>query len=667
LRQFSQFGTDYSRIFYENTLVLERMELEIKTTEDGDDDEVSHYFGNKARENFFEHYKWLNHQSEISLPNLKAPLDASYFSHVHEYQQEMVPTPVGTNPPFRLEPVTAASNRKQGIVSEDGGEPWSLTAERYSPHCSPSITSHSPVKKVYTYNSSPTKSKIPKSKIPTPKPTLPALALHTSNRTTPVENGSLPGSKNISRGPSPNTTILSPLKSPPGGALATGKHSIPEEHHHRHHRLYLHPAPVPHNKYDHDDLFTISADDENPRSLVNGDFNVTDTEHPEDLQAISPRTRFLASCIKEQLNPRPSLLLRKKETTKLDLKHQGMNDSLAKAFAKSLQSLPDVDSINIADNRLTDIGLTPILQAILDLSTLKELNLSQNILGPAAAKALHHYLSKKDCPLERLVLNSSNVDDLECAHFIHAIEKNGNLLELDLSQNEIGKNEKAFTNTGNSMNTHHSGPLQPIMSQPASQSNSVNNSRNNSRANSPRRGSKPVLEALGSPNASHNRGRNLPSPLSSPSPTPRKEGGSGAFTGPHAIANLLRSALCKLMKLNLQWNLIRLDGAVDLSSSLSVNKTLVFLDLSYNSLATEGSMALGMALLKNTTLEHLNISFNSIDSMGCVTLCAGIMENRSLKKVILDGNPIGETVKTRCLSFFFSCNSVFLIRELKHC
>ena len=56
------------------------------------------------------------------------------------------------------------------------------------------------------------------------------------------------------------------------------------------------------------------------------------------------------------------------------------------------------------------------------------------------------------------------------------------------------------------------------------------------------------------------------------------------ITGGEALTDLLRSENCRLKSLKLDWNLIRMDGAIDLANSIASNKTLTFLDLSYNSL-----------------------------------------------------------------------------------
>jgi hypothetical protein len=300
------------------------------------------------------------------------------------------------------------------------------------------------------------------------------------------------------------------------------------------------------------------------------DFASCDENDEQTISMISPRTKFLASCLKDQVNPRASLLLRKSITSKLNLTHQGITDQMAKSLSKSFQSLPFIEEINLADNMLTDRGITMIIHSVNEIPSLKELNFSQNKIGYFASKALREYLMKENCPLEKLFLHSSNIDDLECSSFITAIEKTHRLVELDLSNNEIGKTEKIQTKGGGA-------------------------------------------------------GGHLPS-----------------LIGASAIASLLRTPSCSLKKLNLSWNLIRLDGAINLGKSLGWNTSLLDLDLSYNTLNSEAAIAIGSSLIKNTILQTLNIAYASIDAMGCLSICAGIIENYSLKRLNLDGNPIGE-------------------------
>jgi hypothetical protein len=122
-----------------------------------------------------------------------------------------------------------------------------------------------------------------------------------------------------------------------------------------------------------------------------------DKEHTQSHVVVpitSPRTKYLAGCMREGLNPRASLVLRKNMSKALNLQHHGMGDQMGRLLAESIQGLPHIQSINIADNMLTDVGMGPIILAAVGIPGLLELNLSQNEIGPVSAKALFEYLSK---------------------------------------------------------------------------------------------------------------------------------------------------------------------------------------------------------------------------------------------------------------------------------
>jgi hypothetical protein len=113
------------------------------------------------------------------------------------------------------------------------------------------------------------------------------------------------------------------------------------------------------------------------------------------------------------------------------------------------------------------------------------------------------------------------------------------------------------------------------------------------------------------------------------------------ITAGEALAELLRENLCVLETLKLGWNMLRLDGAIELAQSLASNRTLTYLDLSYNSLGHDGGMALGASIIENKMLETLLVENNGLDAAAALTLCAGVIENRGLKRLAMDGNPIG--------------------------
>ena len=191
------------------------------------------------------------------------------------------------------------------------------------------------------------------------------------------------------------------------------------------------------DNYDNDD---DSSTDSFLGELADNDYNPSSIAQP-----LSPRSRFISSCIREGLNPRASLVLRKRMSTHLKLSHLSIGDKVAIILAESLVDLPDVESIDISDNVLTDLSLEPLLKAVSTISSLKELNLSSNVIGPKAAKAISNYLSSPNCPLQRLILQNADVDDYECERFIAAISDNDTLIEIDLSGNKIGSAEALNT------------------------------------------------------------------------------------------------------------------------------------------------------------------------------------------------------------------------------
>jgi Ran GTPase-activating protein (RanGAP) involved in mRNA processing and transport len=81
------------------------------------------------------------------------------------------------------------------------------------------------------------------------------------------------------------------------------------------------------------------------------------------------------------------------------------------------------------------------MQSICSLPTLQVLDLSSNTIGHSTARAMADYLALPDCSLKKLVLHNANVGDYECEIIVANIKDNSNLLEIDLSSNQIGSAE----------------------------------------------------------------------------------------------------------------------------------------------------------------------------------------------------------------------------------
>eukprot|EP01034_Spumella_vulgaris_P028670 gene28670-35569_t len=151
----------------------------------------------------------------------------------------------------------------------------------------------------------------------------------------------------------------------------------------------------------------------------------------------SPRSKYIAGCMKQQLNPRASLVVRKNMSKQLNLQHHGMGDTMAKLLAESIQGLPFVESINIADNMLTDDGMGPIILAAVGIKSLIELNLSQNEIGPGGITLGVSIL--KNTTLETLILTSNSLDSIACFTICAGVIENRGLKKVVLDGNPIGE------------------------------------------------------------------------------------------------------------------------------------------------------------------------------------------------------------------------------------
>ncbi|CAM9534671.1 unnamed protein product [Chrysoparadoxa australica] len=157
--------------------------------------------------------------------------------------------------------------------------------------------------------------------------------------------------------------------------------------------------------------------------------------------APSSRTRFMFSCLDAGLAPRANVIIRRLNTTQVNLSHQGMGNKLGAAFAACLKDLPLVRELNLRDNRLTDDSLLPLVEAIRHRTDLYSLDLSENKLDGASCTQMAEYFTDQGNNLRKFVLSRADINDSEAANFIAQMRKNSSLTHLDLSHNLIGSQE----------------------------------------------------------------------------------------------------------------------------------------------------------------------------------------------------------------------------------
>lgn len=254
---------------------------------------------------------------------------------------------------------------------------------------------------------------------------------------------------------------------------------------------------------------------------------------------LSSRARFVGNCVAHDLLPRACLVIRRNVTTELKLQHQGIGDKMAILLAKSLKDMPYLMKADLRCNRLTDAGLLPLLEALADNESVRDVNIGGNKLGGKTLDCLVDTLSEPKCLWKALSLPNVQLTDEQCQRLVVTLKTNTTLTELNLQENLIARD--AFANQESA--------------------------------------------------------------------------------GTAALAELLESAKCRLQKLNIGWNFVRLNSAQVLGASLRTNCSLTLLDLSHNKLGDAGAYQLANSLRYNRHLNELRLGHTAISS------CAGKCDN----------------------------------------
>ncbi len=153
-------------------------------------------------------------------------------------------------------------------------------------------------------------------------------------------------------------------------------------------------------------------------------------------EAMTPRQRFLREVLRKKALPYPVLCRRRADRPNtLDLTGAGVGDTIIESLAQVLDGLTDVDTLLLADNRLTDVSLEPLLEAIASLPHLTSLDLSGAKMDESST-TLREYLASPSCALRSLVLARADVDDWECADFMARISASRRVEATSLHSND---------------------------------------------------------------------------------------------------------------------------------------------------------------------------------------------------------------------------------------
>lgn len=163
-----------------------------------------------------------------------------------------------------------------------------------------------------------------------------------------------------------------------------------------------------------------------------------ESDIPEDMK--SPRMSYLREVSRAGIAPLSLVLRKENRPNGIFLAHRGLGDKRVLPIINTIDKLPAVETLDLCDNRLTDLSLMPLTLKILSMKNLTHLDLSFNKIDQSS-KTVMHYLKSYDCQLKTLLLNGADVDDNESINLFEAISVNKSVITLGLSKNMIGCSE----------------------------------------------------------------------------------------------------------------------------------------------------------------------------------------------------------------------------------
>ncbi|CAB1103173.1 unnamed protein product [Ectocarpus sp. CCAP 1310/34] len=125
----------------------------------------------------------------------------------------------------------------------------------------------------------------------------------------------------------------------------------------------------------------------------------------------------------------------------LSLPHQSLGNTYIELISEVVKDLPGVTRLNLRDNRLTDVGVQEIVEAICGMDGhrgIQVLDLSENKLDTESAQSLCAFLKSPTCCLREILLAKADIDDGETAIVMEAMQHNHSVRYLDFSDNSIG-------------------------------------------------------------------------------------------------------------------------------------------------------------------------------------------------------------------------------------
>jgi hypothetical protein len=109
-----------------------------------------------------------------------------------------------------------------------------------------------------------------------------------------------------------------------------------------------------------------------------GDANADDGENEDSPILTDATTAFARMCVDLNLTPEPIIVHSDTTMKHLNLAHKGLGDKYGLVVAQCLLNFPDLEVLNVRDNRFTDESMDQLLSNAIRIRSLRVLNLSEN-------------------------------------------------------------------------------------------------------------------------------------------------------------------------------------------------------------------------------------------------------------------------------------------------
>ncbi|KAM7431843.1 hypothetical protein ABFA07_017655 [Porites harrisoni] len=317
----------------------------------------------------------------------------------------------------------------------------------------------------------------------------------------------------------------------------------------------------------------------------------------------------------------------------VEIRDGGIDDAAAAVIAAVLEANTTLTNLVLFSNKLGPAGAESLATALKTNTTLRNLNLSLNNVGPAGTESLATAL-KTNTTLTNLNLYDNNVGPAGAESLATALKTNTTLTNLVLISNKLGpagaeslatalKTNTTLTNLDLSFNN-----VGPAGAESLATALKTNTTLTNLVLISNKLGPAGA-ESLATALKTNTTLTNL-----------NLYGNNVGPAGAESLATALKTNTT-LTNLNLYGNNVGPAGAESLATVLKTNTTLTNLDLSFNNVGPAGAESLATVLKTNTTLTNLNLYGNNVGPAGAESLATVLKTNTTLTNLDLSFNNVG--------------------------